>query len=179
MKKMKSGMVVLLCFMMSACTYIKDTNKTIVDPDDKTVETDTEKEKIKKYKRDETPGEIITITLAEMEEKMVKGETFVVSFVTTYCMYCQEFDAMLEEYIKKHHVVMYQVILDKENATENENLQIIHKYFKEFFSTPGIFYAKDGQNASYLDTYNLGMDEEVFDAWVKQNQIDKKQVKKH
>ena len=133
-----------------------------------------EKPKIKDYSRDTNPGEVINITMAQMEEKMANNETFVVCFATTYCMYCKQLHVILDDYLKDHHVVIYQVILDLENATEEENLTVIHKYFEEFYTTPGVFYVKKGINKSYLNTYTLGIEEEIIDQWVRENQIDKK-----
>lgn len=59
-------------------------------------------------------------------------------------MYCRQLHSILDEYLKTHHVVIYQVVLDNEDRTEQENLEIIHKYFEEFYSTPGVFYVKKG-----------------------------------
>ena len=41
-------------------------------------------------------------------------------------------------------------------------------------TTPGVFYVKKGKNKSYLDTYTLGIEEDVIDQWIRENQIDKK-----
>ena len=132
------------------------------------------KVKIKDYPRDTTPGEVITITMSQLEEKIANMETFVVSFETTYCMYCRRLHSILDDYLKDHHVIIYQVVLDLENATEEENLEKIHKHFEEFYTTPGVFYVKKGKNKSYLDTYTLGIEEDVIDQWIRENQIDKK-----
>lgn len=119
-------------------------------------------------------GEIISITMAEMEEKLAAGETFLVSFVTIDCPYCQDFHSMLVDYIQEHIVTMYQVILDYEEKPEEENRRIIKEYFSEFNTVPGVFYVINGENGSYLDTYNLGVGMEVFDAWVQENNIEAK-----
>lgn len=116
-------------------------------------------------------GQIISITLAEMEEMRDSGEPFLVSFVTINCPYCQDFHSMLAEYVEENPVTMYQVILDYEEATEAENRQKITSYFSEFNTVPGVFYVKDSEEYSYLDTYHLGVGREPFDAWVRENQI--------
>ena len=149
-------------------------NRTIIEPETEVEKEEIEKPKIKDYSRDTNPGEVINITMAQMEEKMANNETFVVCFATTYCMYCKQLHVILDDYLKDHHVVIYQVILDLENATEEENLTVIHKYFEEFYTTPGVFYVKKGINKSYLNTYTLGIEEEIIDQWVRENQIDKK-----
>ena len=150
-------------------------NRTIIEPETKQgKQSETKKVKIKDYPRDTTPGEVITITMSQLEEKIANMETFVVSFETTYCMYCRRLHSILDDYLKDHHVIIYQVVLDLENATEEENLEKIHKHFEEFYTTPGVFYVKKGKNKSYLDTYTLGIEEDVIDQWIRENQIDKK-----
>lgn len=178
MKFYKAIIITLICFMLIGCQGKSEqdlANRTIIEPEDE-VEKKQEVKKpvIKDYLRDTNPGDVINITMAQMEEKMTNKETFVVCFATTYCMYCKRLHVILDDYLKTHHVVIYQVVLDLEDATEEENLEIIHKYFKEFYTTPGIFYVKKGINKSYLDTYTLGIEEEVIDQWVRENQIDKK-----
>ena len=78
-------------------------------------------------------------------------------------MYCRQLHSILDEYLKTHHVVIYQVVLDNEDRTEQENFEIIQKYFEEFYSTPGVFYVKKGAKKSYLNTYTLGITESVID----------------
>lgn len=80
--------------------------------------------------------------MAQLEEKIANKETFVVSFETTYCMYCRRPHSILDDYLKNHHVIVHQVVLDLEDATKEENLEKIHKYFEEFYTTPGVFYVK-------------------------------------
>lgn len=119
-------------------------------------------------------GQIISISMAEMEEKLAAGETFMVSFVTIDCPYCQDFHSMLVDYIQEHIVTMYQVILDYEEKPEEENRKIIKEYFSEFNTVPGVFYVINGENGSYHDTYNLGVGMEEFDRWVQENNIEAK-----
>lgn len=177
MKMCKSILIVLVCLLLVGCNNKQNDNVNQTNIGSET-ETNTKKPEkkpeIKEYERDTNPGQVVTITMAEMEEKIKNKETFLVSFETTYCMYCQRLHAILDEYLKTHNVVLHQVILDLEDATEQENLAKIHKYFEEFYTTPGIFYVKKGVNKSYLDTYHLGVEESVFDEWIQQYQIDKK-----
>lgn len=117
-------------------------------------------------------GQIISISMAEMEEKLAAKEDFMVSFVTIDCPYCQDFHSMLVDYIQEHIVTMYQVILDYEDKPEEENRKLIKEIFQEFNTVPGVFYVEDGENASYHDTYNLGVGMEAFDAWVQENNLE-------
>lgn len=128
----------------------------------------------KEYTRSTKAGKVIDITLSEMEEKISNEETFAVAFVTTYCNYCLQFHSIFNEYIKNHEVILYQVVLDEEITSEEENLAIILKYFPEFYSTPGIFYVEDGEEKNYLDVYHLGISEEVIDDWVVECKLDEK-----
>lgn len=126
-----------------------------------------------KYIRSNKQGTISQITLNEMIEKMEKKETFSVAFTTSYCSYCAMFYNVFNDYIKDHEVTMYFIILDEEKTSEQENIEIIHRYFPEFYTTPGIFYAENGKEKDYLDTYHLGISKEVIDEWVIKNQLDK------
>ena len=111
-------------------------------------------------------GEIISITMAEMNEKLDAGESFLISFVTTQCPYCHDFHDLLVDYIQENVITMYQVILDYEETPEEENRALVKEIFEEFSTVPAVFYVENGQNASYLDFYNLGISTEVFDNWV-------------
>lgn len=168
---MKITKIIIICLMILGLTACNQSNDT--DPSTAKEET-SEKEEITEYERDATPGEIIYITLEEMETKIANKESFPVILSTTYCLYCRDFHSVFDEYIKTHHVVMYEVILDNENRSEQENLEIIKKYFPEFSTTPGVFYVKNGKEKNYLDFSSVGMDEEVIDNWVQTYQLDKK-----
>lgn len=120
----------------------------------------------------ESPGIISTISMAKFEAMMEAGQSFLVSFVTTQCPYCHDFHAVLEEYNKDHAIVMYQVILDYEETGEEANRELVHSYFEEFATVPGVFYVENGKNSSYMDAYNLGISEEVFSDWIDSLGID-------
>lgn len=136
-------------------------------------ENGTEREEIGTEESTQS-GQIISISMAEMEEKLNAGETFLVSFVTIECPYCQEFHSMLVDYVETHAVTMYQVILDYEETSEEENRARIAELFPEFNTVPGVFYVVNGEDGSYLDTYHLGVGEAAFDDWVQENEIEAK-----
>lgn len=164
---MKITKILIVCLMVLGLSGCSQKNNPKEDATDK-------KDEITEYERDSTPGEIIYITLEEMETKIANKETFAVMFSTTYCLYCRDFHSVFDEYIKTHHVDMYEVILDNENRTEQENLKIIHKYFPEFSTTPGVFFVKKGKEKNYLNLSLSGMNEEVIENWVQKYQLDKK-----
>ena len=138
----------------------EEKTEIVEDSKEEVVEADEEKE-VK-------TGEIISITMAEMQQKLEAKEDFLVSFVTINCPYCQEFHSILVDYIQEHLITMYQVILDYEELPEEENRRIIKEYFTQFNTVPGTFYVENGENVSYLDMYNLGVTREVFDHWVQE-----------
>lgn len=169
---MKIIKIVIICSMLlglTACNKSDDSNITASKED----VTENEEE-ITEYERDTTAGEIKYITLEEMEAMIEKKESFPVILSTTYCLYCRDFHSVFDEYIKTHHVVMYEVILDNENRSEQENLTIIKKYFPEFSTTPGVFYVEKGKEKNYLNLSSTGMNEEVIDKWVQTYKLDKK-----
>ncbi|RGC52867.1 MULTISPECIES: hypothetical protein [Erysipelotrichaceae] len=125
------------------------------------------------YDRDDSPGQIIYITLDDMKAMMEDKKEFVIAFTQSLCVYCQNFHELFSEYSKHHHVVIYEVLLDNELGTPSQNRAIIQEYFPAFDTTPGIFYAKDGKVYDQLS--NIKITEEVFDNWVQKNQLDKKE----
>ena len=90
MKFYKTIFFVLISFILIGCQSKSNedlVNRTIIEPETKQEKkSETKEVKIKDYPRDTTPGEVITITMAQLEEKIANKETFVVSFETTYCM---------------------------------------------------------------------------------------------
>lgn len=122
--------------------------------------------------RDTTAGEVITITLDEMQEKIERGDTFTLALTTTMCSYCQKFHQMLDTYLPTHHVVIYEVVLDEETTSANENRKRINQTFPTFDSTPGIFYVEAGKEKDNLKNRNDGINETYFDEWVIKNKLD-------
>lgn len=126
------------------------------------------------YERDTSQGEIIKISLAQLQEKMDNNEDFTVVFTQEYCMYCQEFLQIYEEYRVDHHVVLYDVCLTDESGTPDENLAIIRQYFPSFSVTPSVYYVKNGKQESSLTDGITEMNEEVLENWVVEYQLDRK-----
>ena len=92
MKIYKGVLIIVCCFLLLGCQDNSNNraNRTPTDLDSDTeVETNekTDKKEIADYKRDTNPGEVINITMNQMEEMIEKKETLVVSLVTIYCMY--------------------------------------------------------------------------------------------
>lgn len=127
------------------------------------------------YVRDTTEGQVSEISLEEMQQKLDQKDTFVVVFTTSMCGYCQNFEKMLTTYLPTHNVDPFVIVLDHEKRTSQENRKIVNVEFPEFDATPGVFYVEKGKNKSYLANERNGVDETMFDTWVQENEIDKKQ----
>lgn len=160
--------MLLLCMVFVSACGSEKTESDKVSEETEEAEPAEEPETEKESKT----GQIISISMAEMEEKLDAGETFLVSFVTIDCPYCQDFHSMLVDYVQNHSVIMYQVILDYEETPEAENREKIAEYFTEFSTVPGVFFIVDKENYIYLDTYHLGVGMDVFDEWVQENNIE-------
>ena len=50
------------------------------------------------YERDESAGEAIQISLADMESMMKKGQEFTIAFTQSMCGYCEDFHELFENY---------------------------------------------------------------------------------
>jgi thioredoxin-related protein len=130
------------------------------------------------YQRDDRPGSIEVISVAEMEEKMAQKETFVILYTQSWCSHCEELKDMLDIYLPAHHVTVYGVIIDKDPVDDKKgNLKKIQTLFPTMDNTPALYYVVDGQIENQLETGDDGITKEKFDAWVQRYRID--EVKKH
>ena len=127
------------------------------------------------YNRDTRPGEIIKISMEEMETMMKEKETFTLVVTRDYCKYCAEFYELMESYLKNHHVKIYDVNIDENfGAKSDENIEKIEDMFSDFVGTPGIFYIEDGKLVNQLDNESQDLTKTLFDNWVQDYKMDKK-----
>lgn len=127
------------------------------------------------YERDDNPGKVEKITVAEMQKKIDDKDTFAVVFTQTSCVHCQKFMAMLDTYLLNHNVTLYDVVLDQDpNKDWEGNLEIIRTTFPGMDETPSLFYVKDGVKDNQLENGEEGLTEEAFDQWVQDNKLDAK-----
>lgn len=92
----------------------------------------------------------------------------------TMCGYCHQFHELLKEYQEDHHFVIYEVVLDEEQRSAQENLAIIKPYFPNFSTTPGIFYVEEGEvEAQLTGDISTGIQEEMLEEWVLKHQLDR------
>ena len=123
------------------------------------------------YERDENPGELINITVDEMQEKVDNKETFAIVFTKTTCDYCIKFHTMLSSYLLYHNITLYEVVLDEAPQEEQKgNLKQINKTF-DLDSTPTLYYVEEGK----VDDKIVGnIEEDPFDQWVVKHKLDEK-----
>lgn len=127
------------------------------------------------YNRDTRPGEIIKISMEEMETMMKEKETFTLVVTRDYCKYCAEFYELMESYLKNHHVKIYDVNIDENfGAKSDENIEKIEDMFPDFVGTPGIFYIEDGKLVNQLDNESQDLTKTLFDNWVQDYKMDEK-----
>lgn len=129
------------------------------------------------YQRDGSAGAIEVITVAEMEKKIEQKETFVILFTQSWCSHCEEVKEMLDTYLPAHHVIVNEVIIDKD-PLENKSkiLEMIQSHFETMDNTPSIYYVVEGKLENQLESGEDGFTKEKFDSWVQRYRID--EVKK-
>lgn len=129
------------------------------------------------YERDDSAGEIVTLSVAGMEEKLENKDDFIVVFAQSWCTHCKSFNAMLTEYLEDHHVIVYEVVLDQdEDLSREEAVEVVQSYFPDMTGTPGVYYVEGGEIESTLKSGDDGLTEEKFDDWVVKYRMDEKQA---
>lgn len=100
--------------------------------------------KEKEYTRDTRKGNYIEITYDELNTKIDKGDKFIALVSQTTCDHCQKYkDEVLKEYLKNHHLDVYEVnITNEENPQEcfteiqNDVKKLVEDEDKQFYGTP-------------------------------------------
>lgn len=126
-----------------------------------------QKEKENKY----AAGYIEGITTAQLVEKLDNKESFTIVFTQTECTHCKTFMKMLNEYLPDHNLILYDLILDKEEHRE-EALTKLEELFPEFTGTPDIYYVENGKIKSrfWNEGYG-GLEEATFNEWVEKHNL--------
>ena len=109
------------------------------------------------------------------KSKMKNKEDFVIVFTQSWCAHCEKFRDMLDEYLPKHHVIVYDVVIDKDpNPDRSGNIKKIQSYFKTMDSTPSLYYVEKGKVKDELENGDDGITKEKFDSWVQNFKLDEK-----
>lgn len=157
----------LLCIMLVMLS-VAGCQKQDVPP----TETDTKIEVLEQGK-----GETVGITLDELNEKLKNKESFVMMFSETYCRGCMSFFMANDKITQEYGIKLWNVTLDKEERTPQENLEIIHKNFPEFESTPSIYCVVNGKVQDSLIGLEVGsITNEVYLDFLTRNNIVEKKV---
>lgn len=127
------------------------------------------------YTRDSSEGKREFITLSEMGEKIENEDSFVIVLAQSTCGSCNQFNSMAKEYLTNHNVTIYEVILDFEETTVDENIEIINRYFTNFSNTPAIYYVENGKQKDKFELKSSTISEQEFDEWVVEHKLDKKE----
>ena len=110
----------------------------------------TNKEKDKKDKDaivelNPNEGAVKKIPMQDIFTKMENKETFVVMLSQTYCNACLSFFMETDNYTKEIGLTLWDIILDDESTSEEENLKITNEKFGHFSATPSIYYIEKGK----------------------------------
>lgn len=116
-------------------------------------------------------GKIVEINLFDMTQMFSQGEEFIVLFTQDYCGYCEDFKELYYYYAQNHNLNIYEVKLTNENRTESENVEIIRCYWPSFNGTPAVYYCNDGKVVSTFSDGNSGMNLELLEEWVSENNL--------
>ena len=73
-------------------------------------------------------------------DKMENKETFVVMLSQTYCNACLSFFLETDDYTEEIGLTLWDIILDDESTSEEENLKLTNEKFGHFSATPSIYY---------------------------------------
>lgn len=107
-------------------------------------------------------GEVVGITLNEVNQMVEDEDSFVVIFSQTYCGSCMSFFSQTDEYTTEVGLTLYDVTLDKEERSETENLELMEKHFSGFQTTPTIYVVSKGEIVGTLDS---SKEEPTLDAY--------------
>ena len=124
----------------------------------------------KDYERDTNPGEIRYINYSEAQKMIKEKQTFLLILSLPGCSHCIDMEAMLEEYLQDHNVIVYNAALVDDNNLELTTEET-KKEFPDYAGTPDINYMKDGKIKDHFSGF---MSAEKFDEFVKDNQLDEK-----
>lgn len=103
---------------------------------------------------------IETISLADLEQKIVNKEDMVVLIASTNCYHCAAYEPIVDEVFGKNNKTIYRINVI--SLTKAEGQRLLSYYY--FTDTPTIFSVKDGYVSSELKRTTT---KEDLDKWVK------------
>lgn len=124
-----------------------------------------------KYVRDTSAGAIEAISVAQFKAMSKTDKTFIAIVTQTGCGHCETIKTMLNKYLKKHHVIVYEI-----NVKNEKNPQVAFDWFEEhyedFYGTPATV-VYDGGEFAKLKSGELSSDD--FDDIVVEYHLDNKE----
>lgn len=124
------------------------------------------------YERDTSPGEVVTITLDDVDKKIADKETFLIVLSQSTCEHCILMSNMIYEYKQDHRFTLFNVTLDAEVGNENTIKKRIHINFPNFEITPSLYYVENGKLKDELQHPNSEITEKSFDTFIMKHKID-------
>ena len=83
-------------------------------------------------KLDPGNGGVKSISMDDAIAKKDNGENFLLIVTQSNCLYCMDFFAQSDDYIKEKGIMLWCIILDEEDYSEQQNLKLVHEHFGDF-----------------------------------------------
>ena len=74
-------------------------------------------------------------------------------------------------HIKEKGIMLWCIILDEEDYSEQQNLKLVHEHFGDFSSTPSLYYVGEGTTQDTLLSSEQEVSLESYKKWLKENHI--------
>lgn len=133
----------------------------------------------KEYIRDTSAGEIKESTLEEVYTKFEQKEDFVLLMTFSYCSHCHDLKELLVPYLQNHHVVIYELIMDKLTPITSDYdvaKEKLNQYLKDYEGTPSLYYIEGGKKKDEIIGFDgkvdISTNTELYDAFVQKHQLD-------
>lgn len=123
---MKKIIIIMLSIILCGCTHATSNKNT--------VKNNSEKEAIVELQPGK--GAVKKIPMQDIFDKMENKETFVVMLSQTYCNACLSFFMETDSYTEEIGLTLWDIILDDEKTSEEENLQLKMKNLVIFQQLP-------------------------------------------
>ena len=131
----------------------------------------------KKYERDTSPGTLQQATLEEVYEKFANEEDFGLLISFSYCSHCLDLKAILEPYLNDHHVIVYELVMDKLAPTRAEYYKAsaeLNKYLEDYSGTPSFYYIEKGKKKEEIIGFGEDSTIDMYDDIITKYRLDAK-----
>ena len=158
---MKKIIIIMLSIILCGCTHTVSNKDTVIN--------NSEKEAIVELRPGE--GAVKKIPMQDVFDKMENNETFVVMLSQTYCNACLSFFMETDPYTEEIGLTLWDIILDDEKTSEEENLKLTNEKFGYFSTTPSIYYIENGKVKDSLCANNERVNLESYKKFLVDNNI--------